>query len=161
MDSIIEARFWAKVNKNGSTVPHMQTCCWEWTAAGRVYGVFWYKGKNMSSHRFSYYLRNKTWPEMVLHHCDNKKCVNPDHLYEGDAKKNATDAAARGLLRTGQQNNKTKLNYDVVFTIKQQLALGVPMLRLAKTYGVTHQAITNIVKGRAWAYVNVDTTFDG
>lgn len=150
MDQSIEARFWAKVNKNGPTMAHMETCCWQWEAAGINYGVFWYKRKNYSSHRVSYFIENKTWPKMVLHKCDNKKCVNPAHLYAGDSLRNAKDASERGLLITGPFNNKTKLTFKQACDIKIQLTKGVPKLRLAKQYGISHQAILNIVKGKAW-----------
>lgn len=155
MDSSIQARFWVKVNKHGPTMPHMDTCCWQWTAAGNHYGVFWYKGKNFSSHRVSYFIQYKAWPDMVLHKCDNKKCVNPAHLYPGDVHQNALDASVRGRLPIGAANNKTKLSVEKVICIKQQLKKGVSMLRLAKQHGVSGQAIRNIVCGKAWAYVQL------
>ena len=37
----------------------------------------------------------------ALHTCDNRRCVNPDHLYEGTAGQNARDRAARGRTRNG------------------------------------------------------------
>ena len=131
----------------------MQTRCWQWTAAGKHYGVFWYKGKNVSSHRISYFIDHKIWPDMVLHKCDNKKCVNPAHLYSGDVRQNALDASLRGRLVVGAANNKTKLSVEKVIFIKHQLKQGVSMLRLANAHGVSHQAIRNIVCGKAWAYV--------
>lgn len=96
------------------------------------------------------------WPKMVLHRCDNKKCVNPAHLYAGDVTQNALDASKRGLLVRGAANNQTKLNCAQVRKIKQQLNVGVPMLRLAKKYGVSHQAIRNIVLGKSWVYITAE-----
>lgn len=153
MDSSIQARFWAKVDKCGPTMPHMDSCCWQWKAAGNTYGIFWYKSKNCLSHRVSYYFATQNWPDMVLHICDNKKCVNPHHLYAGNASQNAVDASNRGLLLRGEANNRTKLKYSDVITIKQELKKGVSMLSLAKKYGVSHQAVRNIVLGKAWTYV--------
>src|SRR4051812_130307 len=86
-------RFWDKVNKDGE--------CWEWIAGsrGRGYGAFKYKGKIHDAHRFSWYLTYGKWPSMwVLHKCDNRKCVKPEHLFEGTAKDNFQDAVSKGRM---------------------------------------------------------------
>src|SRR2546426_177512 len=72
----LEERFWSKVNKTEN--------CWNWIANSRGsngYGGFWYEGKNLFAHRFSYELHYGKIPEnmKVLHICDNPKCVRPDH----------------------------------------------------------------------------------
>lgn len=94
MDTRLIARFWSKVAVSDD--------CWEWTASRfrGGYGRFTRAGEHVMAHRFSYELRNGYIDPnlMVLHKCDNKGCVNPDHLYQGDAAQNAKDALQRGRI---------------------------------------------------------------
>ena len=84
-------RFWNKVDKTDS--------CWIWLASGRGqgYGAFKYQGKVYDAHRFSWYLFYKEFSKKwILHTCNNRKCVNPKHLYEGTPKQNYADMRASG-----------------------------------------------------------------
>lgn len=62
-----------------------------------------YQGKTLLVHRISFILKNGTIPNniMVCHSCDNPSCVNPDHLFLGNAKDNWDDSHKKG--RTTQQ----------------------------------------------------------
>lgn len=70
--------------------------CWEWNGKLNNQGYGSHQGRLV--HRFSYSLfkENVRTGRFVCHHCDNPKCFNPDHLYEGDSKTNARDTMARG-----------------------------------------------------------------
>jgi hypothetical protein len=73
--------------------------CWNWIGYKdrEGYGICWHGYFNQRAHRTSFYLFKHVFPKekFVLHICDNKSCVNPDHLYLGDAKQNAKDAIER------------------------------------------------------------------
>jgi hypothetical protein len=108
----VQARFWSKVNKNGPTVAHMPTNCWLWTSAVvpvTGYGSFTLIGnKRVDVHVYSWQLHNGTIPNdlWVLHHCDVKLCLRPNHLYLGTPKDNSRDMMARGQIATGERNGK-------------------------------------------------------
>lgn len=83
--------------------------CWEWqsTLTKDGYGKVWWKGKQFSAHKVSWYLHFGEYPSseaMVCHHCDNPKCVNPDHLYLGDQYTNQQDAVKRLRHKEARKN---------------------------------------------------------
>lgn len=87
---LTEKRFFKKVDKTDY--------CWNWK--GKLgptgYGTFFHNGKYYRVHRFSFFFFNGKMPlNNVLHRCDNPKCVNPEHLYDGDQKDNMRDMLER------------------------------------------------------------------
>lgn len=155
MDQSIAARFWAKVDKCGPKQAHMDSRCWQWTAAGKHYGVFYFERKDWSAHRFSFLLSNGYLPEMVLHTCDNKKFVNPEHLYAGDRWQNAKDASERNRLPIGPANCQTKLTEAQVIEIRRRVASGESMLSVSRDFPVSYPAIRQIIRGVAWKHVQI------
>src|SRR5689334_15226243 len=96
----VQARFFAHVQKTRG--------CWLWRnvrnvpAAKRVrYGMFSVDGRVIPAHVYSWCLANRKWPapsrRLVKHSCDNKRCVNPQHLSIGTYRENLREAFARGL----------------------------------------------------------------
>ena len=97
--------FWAKVNKDAPNG------CWEWTASRKEkgYGQFYSKGKMHRAHRLAWTLSGRELPAKPLelaHRCDNRICVNPDHLFPASHAENMADCHAKG--RYSRNGNKRK-----------------------------------------------------
>lgn len=158
-------RFWSHVDKAGE--------CWLWTAACTPggYGKMGFgsriDGTNRleMTHRVSYVLHYGDIPDgmLVLHHCDVRACVRPDHLYAGTGADNARDMWERNrhpwvscppTPPRGEQCGQSRLTENQVREIRWAYAMGgVSAYRLAKTYGVSSRAIRFILARKHWAHV--------
>lgn len=148
-------RFWAKVLKTDQ--------CWNWQGSlnpcgyGQVGIIRNGKHTNGGAHRVSYELTHGDIPKglWVLHHCDNRKCVNPSHLYLGNAMDNARDRAVRGRAACGSRshNGKEKLTADSVREIRAALLSGMNQSDIAKQFSVHQSNISHVKRGITWRHV--------
>jgi hypothetical protein len=88
----------------------------------------------------------------VCHHCDNRRCFNPEHLFLGTQSDNVKDCMNKGRRRDmrGANTNFAKLNEDQVLDIFISVGEGVSKNDLMVKYGVSYGTIQNIVKGETW-----------
>ena len=140
VDDVDMDKFWSKVDKTSD--------CWNWIATEEGYGNYSINGKSFLAHRVSYAIhRGSIEPGMmVLHSCDNPRCVNPDHLRQGDQSENMIDRAKRG--------NHGKLTEQDVLEIRRQFKDGVPHTLIARTYDITEGHVHMIASGRSWAHAD-------
>lgn len=147
-----EERFWAMVQKTDT--------CWLWvgkrSAKPGYYGSFNVGGTNaktVRTSRFAFELTNGPIPDGldVLHTCDNPPCVNPAHLYLGDAMRNSRDAVERGRMRKGNRHPWSRLTEDDVRAIRSSsTGKRGEQLVLARRFGVGRGNISAILCNKSW-----------
>lgn len=142
----LAARFWEKVDCSNCD------SCWEWTGAltSAGYGNFRVANRRFQAHRHSWAMANPTVvldsSEQVCHSCDNRKCVNPSHLFKGSARDNQMDCLKKG-------RRAYRLNEDKVFQIRALLLQGLAQRAIARRFGVSPQTINNVHLGHCWTHI--------
>ncbi len=120
------------------------------------YGVVYVGSKRIMAHRLAWALHNGADPagKVVMHSCDNRACVNPEHLSLGTYKDNTADMVKKGRARyvahPGKSNGKARLTEDQVWYARRLIADGVSNQAIGSLLGVTHQNINRIRKGLTW-----------
>jgi hypothetical protein len=112
------------------------------------------------SHRISWKMHNRRDIPIgmyVMHLCDNRKCVNPDHLVLGTHYDNMRDAVNKGRMRSGLPRRGNSIDKDSVVEIRSLLKKNIPASSVAKSFGCSVSAINHIAKGRSWAWVDENT----
>jgi hypothetical protein len=146
-------RFHAKIE------PVTESGCWIWTASirrtgyGRL-GLGRRRERDADAHRIAWQLYRGDIPAglWVLHRCDVRCCVNPEHLYLGTIKDNAKDRVLRGRQHDtrGMRSGSAKLTEDAVRHIARR---EMSSRKYGKLYGVGRSTIQNIWTGDTWSSV--------
>jgi len=160
-----EIRFWKYVSKPSSTT------CWLWTGGlyRHGYGHFKCRGNaDYYAHRFSWELHNKSdiipnGNSKILHTCDVRNCVNPEHLVLGTQADNMQDMYAKGRdykgprywlhRRQGEGHPLVQLTDQSVRDIRRRAAAGETQQKLADEYNVTQAHISKIVRRVTWKHI--------
>lgn len=149
-------QFWSNVEKTDT--------CWNWT--GRTnsggYGSATLGGRHCSAHRLMMFWVGRLSDVIhtgtksvgvVLHSCDNRRCVNPAHLSVGTASRNQQEAYARGRRAQprGSAHVNAKLTDEQVREIRSLYDSGrMKQVPLACKYGVTQRVISLIVRRESY-----------
>lgn len=131
--------------------------CWLWLGSlhGKGYGHFRLNGNVEKAHRAGFALFKSDIPGgmQVLHRCDVRCCVNPEHMFVGTHQDNMADMVAKGRARApqGEKHSAAKLTDDAVRTIRN--APPRNGRKLAKQYGVSPTVISAVRKGHIWRHI--------
>lgn len=127
-------RFWTRVDKSSD--------CWNYQDGSRRYGrVTLENGRRIYAHRFSWELHFGPVSSgmYVCHHCDNPRCVRPDHLFLGTMADNQRDMVLKG-------RSTTRLTASQVRDIRTRYgAGGITQQTLASEFGCHQRTISRIV----------------
>jgi hypothetical protein len=116
-----------------------------------------YKGKSGSATRvlYEYFTGTKLSADNIIKQtCNNKFCVNPDHLEIITTKDRANDRVKNGTQSKGSGRHNSKFTEEDVVRIKTLKAQGARNIDIAKEYNVTKQAIGLIARGVNWKWLN-------
>lgn len=139
------------------------TGCWLWTASLTTGDYGQMKGKYIGNylsgraHVISYVIHKGDIPEglCVLHTCDVRQCVNPDHLWLGTKKQNTQDMINKGRKHIpvvhGSRNPNATLTEEQVLLIRDDFTLTAK--KLAAIYGVSKVTIDSIRERQTWKHL--------
>lgn len=151
-------RFWEKVDIRGNDD------CWEWRAFvhPKGYGLIAINKRMIGAHRVAWELTYGAIPDdlLVCHKCDNRRCVNPNHLFLGTIKDNAQDMSIKGrankinIKNRGENHGMNKLTEEQVKRIRKLYSGGrYNQYELGIMFDVAHQYISKVISRKAWSWL--------
>jgi len=154
----MEESFWSKVDKRDPDD------CWEWQASldTRGYGNFGVPRNDGTGRYIMQRAHRRAWEftngpllgsgQHLCHTCDNRKCVNPAHLFVGNPKTNMQDCAAKGRFndRKGENNPRAKVTEDIVRAVRAET---LTLSKLMVKYKLPQTTVSDIRRRSTWKHV--------
>jgi hypothetical protein len=121
--------------------------------AGHGYPYMKINQKGIGIHRYMYEKYIGKIPEKlcVLHKCDNRRCINPEHLFLGTKSDNSMDMFLKGRAAKGERNASSKLTENDIREIR---SLDYSYRNLGKMFNVSHRTISLIKNYKTWKHVS-------
>jgi hypothetical protein len=146
-------RFWNKVERTDDPDE-----CWHWKIKKGLNAYGQFRSKELGpvgAHRFAFYMANGFLPVEVMHTCDVRSCVNPNHLRAGTRSENMQDMNAKGRgnytsRKRGAEHHGAKLTEDDIRLIRSTEG---NTSELARKYGVCRTHIQAIRRRIIWRHV--------
>lgn len=139
-------------------MPEPNTGCWIWIGAilKKGYGAFGFRGKVQNAHRVAYTLYVDEIPDglLVCHHCDNRACVNPQHLFLGTSLDNTLDMMRKRRHNPvkGESNAHAKLTENDVRLIRKR-AIDHSRQEIASVFKISISHVDKIINRRKWKHI--------
>jgi len=146
----MEQRLYGRVDTSGGI-----DACHTWTGClYKGYGRIMHKRVSMGAHVASWLLVHGPVPDglLVCHSCDNRRCVNPRHLFLGTHADNTADMKKKERQARGERNSHAKLTEDEVREIRVLRSQGFDRDALVLRFGVLRCAINAITRGHTWKH---------
>lgn len=125
-----------------------ETGCWNFNGCiqSNGYGRITFKRKTKGAHRWSYEAFNGEIPVGldVCHRCDNRKCVNPSHLFVGTRKVNMVDAKEKGRVANGEKLPQAKVFGEKLAEMLLRITSGDKYIDIARDFNMTPQNVGKI-----------------
>jgi len=145
---IAKLRFESKIKKTEG--------CHEWngTLFSNGYGAFSYNRSSKLAHRMAWFFETGLLPlGVILHSCDNRKCVNVSHLKDGTQYENIHDMIDKGrrVIAYSENNGHAKLTYDQAEDIRNRYKTKqMTQLSLSLEYGINQSAVSRIIGNKIY-----------
>jgi len=135
----------------------LENGCWKCTShclTDQGYVKVTVNGAQTYGHRLMYEKKfGEITKQVIRHQCDNRWCINPDHLIEGTHNENVQDRVLRNRSAIGSNNGRSKLNdFDVLEILSDSKT---PKMKLAKKFGVDPKVIRDIKNRKTWRHLSL------
>lgn len=134
------------------SIPEPTSGCWLWLGTlVKGYGTMRWMGGNYRAPRLAWEAFRGPIPSgmYVCHRCDNRACINPDHLFLGTPRANVLDMMNKGraVFLSGEANGWSRLATEDVMAVLRDPR---PARNIAAAYGIGKTTVTDIKRGNRW-----------
>ena len=127
-----------------------KTACINYDGCRNTCGYGWrtFRGKQMNASRAAWIELFGDVPKgkQVLHHCDNRACINIKHLYLGTIQDNMRDRASRGRCSTH------KITHEQALIIRKSYSSGMKQSEIVLRYHLSSGYVSELVRGKHYNY---------
>jgi hypothetical protein len=148
-------RFYSKINNSIDDKK-----CWIWNAYkdDDGYGKFSILGKTRKAHQFSYEYYHGPIPfgMCVCHTCDNRSCVNPNHLFLGTQQDNTKDRNSKNRQIKGSNHPHANLTEQLIWEMLNLIYSGElnSVKEISNKYNISNTNVYRILSKKAWNHIS-------